>query len=256
MPWAIQRRKVSVDPFWISVAGAVCSAAAPAAQVAERFQRVPVAGVMHHQVFVFLVEKTGWSVPTEFPVPGPRAASRAMIRSRSGPLVAGSGGDDRTLPPLPGIPASVAGSGAPRFPSAATLVAGGREAWCRTVAGAVQVAAGVPAGDGEIEDHSGARVSAGQAGDRDSDWAIVQNDAPGWGGRSGGIPAAAPVETEAAHAEIAGAAPAMAVALQSAVGAATGNVAVVALTANADVAPIVSANYAMGKGANDSGSGQ
>jgi len=48
----------------------------------------------------------------------------------------------------------------------------------------------------------------------------------------------------------------MAVALQSAVGAATGNVAVVALTANADVAPIVSANYAMGKGANDSGSGQ
>jgi hypothetical protein len=108
-----------------------------------------------------------------------RAAWRANSRLRLSRLAAGRAANCGTANQPSGTVASVAASGAPRFPCGAALAVAAPEASYQNVVSAARVAAVDSAASVEMSDHSEARAVADPAVARDNGSAIGRNDGLG-----------------------------------------------------------------------------
>jgi hypothetical protein len=105
-----------------------------------------------------------------------RAAWRANFGLRLSPLAGGQAAGCGIVNPQSGIAASVAASGAPRFPSDEALAAAGPGAKCRSVVNAARAAAVDSAASGEMSDRFAAPVAADLSALHDIDLTTGRND--------------------------------------------------------------------------------
>jgi hypothetical protein len=105
-----------------------------------------------------------------------RAAWRVNSGLRLSPLAGGQAAGCGIVNPQSGIAASVAASGAPRFPSDEALAAAGPGAKCRSVVNAARAAAVDSAASGEMSDRFAAPVAADLSALHDIDLTTGRND--------------------------------------------------------------------------------